>query len=289
MRKVEFSLPSIAGKATSLFQPRKDASPMFNRPLDSACPHHRIARILYATFLTLLILISIPVVALKAMTYSFIEDNRMMGFMFETTERDGRESISVVMAALPRMLYHAPAKLALVAAVISIFLGAAHLGFVGVDWKNGKRTQTYAFRRNIMFLHITNSILVLFALVSIYVTHKSTSHFRDGYVNLRASRMADTSSENFFRYNIGTFDLETWSCELKNVQGATMVAEDYGKQCKIEVAGRAVMIPFVIFAWLVAGIGIWGLVGGGRRGPDGERIKTEEVGLEMGKMNATDE
>lgn len=73
------------------------------------------------------------------MTYSFIEDNRSMGFVFETTEKDGEQGVSVVMAALPRMLYHAPAKLALVAAVISTFLGAAHLGFVGVDWKAGKR------------------------------------------------------------------------------------------------------------------------------------------------------
>lgn len=139
-----------------------------------------------------------------------------------------------------------------------------------------------------MFLHITNSILILFALVSIYVTHKSTSHFRDGYVNFRASRMNDNSTENFFRYNIGTFDLETWACELKEVRGAATVKDDYGMQCGVEVAGRAIMIPFVIIAWLVAGLGIWGLVGGGRRDADGERIKTEDVGLEMDKMNATD-
>lgn len=141
-----------------------------------------------------------------------------------------------------------------------------------------------------MFLHITNGMLILFALVSITVTRKSTSHFRDGYVNFRASRMNDnnstSSSDNFFRYNIGTFDLETWSCELKDVRGASMVRDDYAHQCAVEVAGRAIMIPFVIFAWLVAGIAIWGLVGGGRRGPDGERVKTEDVGLEMGKMNA---
>jgi hypothetical protein len=135
-----------------------------------------------------------------------------------------------------------------------------------------------------MFLHITNGILVLFALVSISVTHRSTSHFRDGYVNFVASRMDDGNpGDNFFRYNIGTFDLETWSCD---VRGASMVQEDYAKQCAIEVAGRALMIPFVILAWSVAAIGIWGLVGGGRRGPDGERVKTEDVGLDMGKMNA---
>jgi hypothetical protein len=102
--------------------------------------------------------------------------------------------------------------------------------------------------------------------------------------------MNDTSpndpTDNFFRYNIGTFDLETWSCELKDVRGASMVQDDYAKQCYVEVAGRAIMIPFVIFAWAVAAVSIWGLVGGGRRGPDGERVKTEDVSLEMGKMNA---
>jgi hypothetical protein len=141
-----------------------------------------------------------------------------------------------------------------------------------------------------MLFHITNAILILFALVSISVTRKSTSHFRDGYVNFRASAMNDgnsTASDKVFRYNIGTFDLETWSCELKDVRGVGMVRDDYAQQCAIEVAGRAIMIPFVLLAWLVAGIAVWGLVGGGRRGPDGERVKTEDVGLEMGKMNAT--
>lgn len=151
-----------------------------------------------------------------------------------------------------------------------------------------------------MFLHIMSAILVLFALVSIYVTHRSTSHFRDGYVNFRASQfdsnnstssrttasLDNNSDPEFFRYNIGTFDLETWACELKDVRGAAMVQSDYARQCYIELAGRAVMIPFVVLAWIVAGTGIWGLVGGGRRGPDGERVKTEDVGLEMGKMNA---
>lgn len=155
-----------------------------------------------------------------------------------------------------------------------------------------QQTQGWAFRRNIMFLHIMNAILVLFALVSIYVTHRSTSHFRDGYVNFRATFMDEKPNkfrgpdDNTFQYDRGTFDLETWSCELKDVPGVGMVASDYAHQCSVELAGRALMIPFVVVAWLVAGIGIWGLVGGGRRGPDGERVKTEDVGLEMGKMNA---
>jgi hypothetical protein len=141
MKKVEFKLPPIADKVSSIFAPHKKPVPMFNQPLPSGCPHHRISRLLYAIFLSLLIAVAIPVVTLKALTYSFIEENRDMGFVFETTEDDGTEGMSVVMAALPRMLHHAPAKLALVAAVLSIFSGLAHLGFVIVDWKDGKRVR----------------------------------------------------------------------------------------------------------------------------------------------------
>ncbi|KAI4641147.1 hypothetical protein J4E93_008025 [Alternaria ventricosa] len=299
MTKVKFSLPPAADKVTALFhtkQIKDDDPPVFNQPLNtSSCPHHRIARLLYSVSLALLLLIAVPVIALKALTYSFIEDNRVTGFEYQTTRRNGDPGESIIMAALPRMLYAVPAKLAIIAGTVSICLATAHLGFVATDWKKGNRTQSYAFRRNIMFLHITNAILVLFALVSIYVTHKNTSHFREGFVNFRASRMNDTASTStptqpsFFRYNFGTFDLETWACELAGVEGAGMVREDYGMQCGIEVAGRAVMIPFVVVAWGVAAIGLWGFVGGGRRGPDGERMKTDEVGLEMGKMNATDD
>ncbi|KAI4644118.1 uncharacterized protein J4E78_009702 [Alternaria triticimaculans] len=299
MTKVKFTLPPAADKVTSLFhtkQIKEDDPPVFNQPLNtSSCPHHRIARLLYSISLSLLLIIAVPVIALKALTYSFVEDNRMTGFEFQTTRRNGDPGEAIIMAALPRMLYAVPAKLAIIAGTVSICLAAAHLGFVFTDWKKGNRTQSYAFRRNIMFLHITNAILVLFALVSIYVTHKNTSHFREGFVNFRASRMNDTASTtaqpspSFFRYNFGTFDLETWACELAGVEGAGMVREDYGMQCGIEIAGRAVMIPFVVVAWGVAAIGLWGFVGGGRRGPDGERMKTDEVGLEMGKMNATDD
>jgi hypothetical protein len=142
MKHVEFSIPPIGEKVTSIFHLRTRASPVFNQPLNTnSCPHHRISRLLYSIFLTLLLIIAIPVITLKAMTYSFIEDNRMMGFSFETTEKDGEPGETIVMAALPKMLYPVPAKLALVAAAISILLGMAHVSFVGTDWKNGKRVR----------------------------------------------------------------------------------------------------------------------------------------------------
>lgn len=156
MKKVDFKLPPISVQVKSLFQSHKKPVqvPMFNQPLPSGCPHHRMSRILFAITLSLLIAISIPVIALKAITYSFSETNRDMGFIFETTEDDGGASTKVVMAALPRVLYLTPAKIALIAAVLSIFTGIGHLGFVIVDWKDGRRVCRQCHQRPILLLTI---------------------------------------------------------------------------------------------------------------------------------------
>ena len=141
MKKVDFKLPPVAVKVKSILKPHKKPTPvpMFNQPLPSGCPHHRRSRILFAISLSLLIAITIPVISLKAVTYSFLDTNIQTGFMFQTTEDDGSPGPQIVMAALPRMLFLTPAKIALVAALMSIFSAAAHLGFVAVDWKEGKR------------------------------------------------------------------------------------------------------------------------------------------------------
>jgi hypothetical protein len=132
-----------------------------------------------------------------------------------------------------------------------------------------------------MFLHFGNNILILFALISTLVAHKSSSHVNVRYVRTQADRL---SAADGLRYNFGTFDLETWSCEWKSVPGAEMVWDDYGAQCHIELAGRSMMILFLIMGTVLAGLSIWGMIG--RRDSSGERIKTEQVELEMGKMNA---
>lgn len=132
-----------------------------------------------------------------------------------------------------------------------------------------------------MFLHFANNILILFALISTLVARKSSSHVNLRYVTNKADR---PSAADGLRYNIGTFDLETWSCEWKSIPGANMVWNDYGAQCHIEVAGRNMMCLFLVLGMALAGFSIWGMHG--RRDASGERIKTEQVELEMGKMNA---
>lgn len=138
--KVLTSLSQVADRVTSLLKLRKSASPIFNRPRNTnACPHHRRARILYAIFLSISLFAAIPVVALKALTYSFINLNQTRGFTFQTTENNGKPGFDVVLAALPETLQQIPANMALVVAVISISLTLTHLSFVICDWKSGKR------------------------------------------------------------------------------------------------------------------------------------------------------
>jgi hypothetical protein len=123
-----------------------------------------------------------------------------------------------------------------------------------------------------MFLHITNSLLILFAFVAIFVTHNSSSRFRDAYVLFRTSLSSSSNDSDS-------------SCDLRSARGADMVRDDYAQQCSIEVAGRALMVPLAAVAWCIAGIAVWGLVGGGRRGPDGERVKSRDVGLDMERLD----
>ena len=132
-----------------------------------------------------------------------------------------------------------------------------------------------------MFLHFFNTVLILFALISLNVTHKSSSHVNLRYITNKADR---PSAAEGMRYNIGTFDLETWSCEWVPIKGADMVQDDYAAQCRIEVAGRAMMALFLCIGVGLAGLSIWGMLGGRDRA--GERIKTEDVGVEMDRMHA---
>jgi hypothetical protein len=134
MKKPEMKMPSvkISEKLSGFLKPK----PVFNKPLDTERQHH-ISRVLYAVLLLLFIGLSTAVIGLKALTLSFIEDNRDTGFSFETGEPE-----PTILAALPKKLYTAPAKLALIAAVLSISIGLGHLVYLVIDWKTGRRVRS---------------------------------------------------------------------------------------------------------------------------------------------------
>lgn len=143
MSKVAAQLQPVIAKIRSLVQnPQQNGTPVFNKPLNTnSCPHHRKSRLLHSVLLILLLAMAITLVTLKAATYDFVEDNRMTGFTFEAPRNSSNTGEAIVMGALPRKLYTVPTKLAIIAAVIPISIATAHLGFVIVDWKSGKRVR----------------------------------------------------------------------------------------------------------------------------------------------------
>ncbi|KAJ4323946.1 hypothetical protein N0V94_001590 [Neodidymelliopsis sp. IMI 364377] len=146
-------------------------------------------------------------------------------------------------------------------------------------------TRTRAFRRNIMILHIVNLVLVLTALIAVFDSHKASSSFKSENIP-RTPNAVSPSGYKYFLYDSGTFDLETWTCQLQSARGVGEAREDYRKQCDIEVAGRTMMVPFFVFAFIVAGTSIWSFVIGGKQSSRNEHLWTKDADPEFGKGDA---
>jgi uncharacterized membrane protein YfcA len=113
-------------------------STVFNQPVKTEQRYH-LARTIYTLSLATLIALAGAIIGLKAMTINFIEDNRESAFEFQTQDPE-----PVIMAALPRRLYTAPPKLAIIAGGISVFVGIGHLIFVMMDWKTGTKVRIFS-------------------------------------------------------------------------------------------------------------------------------------------------
>lgn len=124
-------------------------------------------------------------------------------------------------------------------------------------------------------------MLILTDLTLLYTTRKSSAYVRVDYINDAASFLSNNTNwgaHDYVRYDIGTFDLETWACQLKDVAGASDVKEDYGNQCAVERAARVIMVPFLLVAWVVVLVGVWRLVEKRGARADGMRTGDEESG-----------
>ena len=133
-----------------------------------------------------------------------------------------------------------------------------------------------------MILHSINAILVLTALITMSVSHKASSSFKYNLIPKEPNAVS-TSGYRYYRYDSGTFDLETWTCELKNTKRVGEARKDYQAQCEIEVAGRMIMVPFFLVTLAAIGLSVWALVVGGKQGPRSEHLYTKDADLEMGK------
>ena len=128
-----------------------------------------------------------------------------------------------------------------------------------------------------MFVHFINTIMILLSMVAIFVTHKSSSRFSRNYV----SRRGGFGPDGF--YDRGTFDLETWSCDLKSSRGAEVARDDYSSQCQIEEVGRWMMVPFLLISVGVTCLTVIQIMGCQEETDEEQKTPVE---FEMSKFNA---
>ena len=129
--------------------------------------------------------------------------------------------------------------------------------------------------------------MLLIAMISIFLTNSTSSRFRLEDIPEQPNAVSPTGFR-YYRYDVGTFDLETWSCELKDAPPIGMAREDYSKQCMIEIAGKTIMVPFFIMGLAVAGVSIWGFVSMGKTPGGDEQLWTKDMELEMGNTDSDD-
>lgn len=139
MIKVTPQIKTIAGRISSIFKPRNSAPPAAKPPPYNDDRHYRLLRLTSVASFTLLILLSIPALVLKAYSYSFIESNAEMGFYLVNGEIPGEPQGQILVTALPDHLFRVPEKLVLVVAMLNLLLSMAQLAFLAWDWKTGRR------------------------------------------------------------------------------------------------------------------------------------------------------
>lgn len=135
MNKITSKVKAVVGKAKG----RNNTAPSTEPPPYVHDRTFRLSRLLSVATLTLLLLLSIPALVLKAYGYNFIEINAEMGFYLLNDENQSSPASDSLVAALPYNLFRVPEKFVLVVAMLNILLSMAHLGFVAWDWETGRR------------------------------------------------------------------------------------------------------------------------------------------------------
>ena len=125
-------------------------------------------------------------------------------------------------------------------------------------------------------------MLVLSALIALFVSHKASSTFQPESIPNEPNAVSP-SGYKYYRYDPGTFDLETWTCQLTTPKAVGEARKDYQAQCNIEVAGRTILVPFFLVALAMSGLSIWSLILGTKHGARNDRLYTKDADLESSR------
>ncbi|KAF2490850.1 hypothetical protein BU16DRAFT_135738 [Lophium mytilinum] len=214
------------------------------------------SKIAFTLFSLVLIGLSVAAVILKSSSITFIEEQSGTSFSFENVTAASAHQIWV----LPENLYHTPAKFVVGTAITSIIISGLTLLYMATNISDATTSLRPSTTLLVFITLLLNAILTLSAMIVLQTTHDFSSQLNTAYSSDLAARV----------YDSGTFDLEAWACEVKDVPGVPgIMADELAGQCRLERAGRMVVIFWMLTAVMVAGMAGWTLRGV-KKGIDGD-------------------
>lgn len=146
-------------------------------------------------------------------------------------------SVGIAGLSTPVMLKHNPIKVRL---HFSSLLATSLIICPQVSWYQ---------KQALLFLLLVNASLALAAFITSFVMHSKSEHFSLSYRSLNGGFGHGSV------YEYGVFDLETWTCEVKNLpsfQGETAL----GQQCTAAATGRICTALVFVLAFFLF-IAVW--------------------------------
>ncbi|KAH5466242.1 hypothetical protein HBI55_245940 [Parastagonospora nodorum] len=156
----------------------------------------------------------------------------------------------IALAPYPYYLGLDATTLVLVASGIAL---VTSIGFVGLSafvmLKRHPVKLSWYWKQAVLVVLFANASLALAALVTNFIFHSKSERFSLAYRSLNGGfGYGDV-------YEFGVFDLETWTCEIKNLPSFREVST-LSQQCTAETSARACTVAIFIFA-LCMFIGTW--------------------------------
>jgi len=197
-----------------------------------------------------MVILSTTLLSLRTQTQTALSRIANVDVPLHSKSYNGTSNIKI--ASLPDSLYSDALQRA--TSVVTLLVGVCALCFTIVAWPGRKEVRTHNFHIRLVantiqayrippckgypIAHVINHIYCVLTLVMVTIMHQRSSHFN--ITTLLDARLVNgtTVNQNILTYSSGTFDLETWTCDLAGIGQAGFM-----KLCQKERAQRYLLIP----------------------------------------------
>ncbi|KAF2809414.1 uncharacterized protein BDZ99DRAFT_571241 [Mytilinidion resinicola] len=202
----------------------------------------------FILFTLILIGLSVAAVVLKTSSITFMKEESGTSFFSDNVTSNQMHQIWV----LPENLYRTPTKFVIGTAITSIVISALTLAYMAMHIRDAIASLPPPTALVAFVALLLNAILALAAMIALQTTHEFSAQLMTDHNSTLPAGVYDSS----------TFDLETWACEVKNVKDVSRFMHDsLSNQCRVERAGRLVVVFWMLTPVVVAGMAGWMLWG----------------------------